>query len=114
MVIKKRPFKFASPSFNTMKKMEAVILSKEQYQELLQRMDEIMSVLIKKQKDPKDLFLDNQEFLQLMNISKRTAQHWRDEGIISFSQVGYKIYYRMSDVQKLLDSNYKPSIQNKP
>jgi uncharacterized membrane protein len=41
-----------------------------------------------------------------MNISKRTAQTWRDEGIISYSQVGSKIYYRMSDVQKLLDSNY--------
>ena len=41
-----------------------------------------------------------------MNISKRTAQTWRDEGLISYSQVGSKIYYRMSDVQKLLDSNY--------
>ena len=86
--------------------MEAVILTKDQYQELVVRMDEIKSALTEKQKEPKDVFLDNQDFLQLMNISKRTAQSWRDEGIISFSQVGSKIYYRMSDVQKLLDSNY--------
>ena len=91
--------------------MEAVILPKEQYQELLKQMDEIKSVLTEKQKDPKDLFLDNQEFLQLMNISKRTAQTWRDEGIISFSQVGSKIYYRMSDVQNLLDSNYNQAFK---
>lgn len=46
-----------------------------------------------------------------MNISKRTAQSWRDEGIVSFSQVGSKIYYRMSDVQKLLDKQLSQSIQ---
>jgi uncharacterized membrane protein len=48
-----------------------------------------------------------------MNISKRTAQTWRDEGIISFSQVGRKIYYRMSDVQRLLDSNYNQAIKKR-
>lgn len=56
-----------------------------------------------------DIFLDNQEFLQVMNISKRTAQSWRDEGIISFSQVGSKIYYRFSDIEELLNKNYKKS-----
>jgi phage pi2 protein 07 len=91
--------------------MEAVILTKDQYQELVVRMDEIKSALTEKQKEPKDVFLDNQDFLQLMNISKRTAQSWRDEGIISFSQVGSKIYYRMSDVQKLLDSNYNQAFK---
>lgn len=62
---------------------------------------------------PDDVFFDNQEFLQVMNISKRTAQTWRDEGKISFSQIGSKIYYRMSDVQKLLDKNYKQAFSNK-
>ena len=93
--------------------MEAVIFSKEQYTELMNRMDIIQSVLTGKQKDQKDAFLDNQEFIQLMNISKRTAQSWRDEGVISFSQVGSKIYYRMSDVQKLLDSNYSQAFKKR-
>ena len=92
--------------------MEAIILHKEQYEELLKRMDEIKAALTEKQKEPGDPFLDNQEFLQLMNVSKRTAQTWRDEGIISFSQIGSKIYYRMSDVQKLLDKNYKKAFKN--
>lgn len=92
--------------------MEAVILPKEQFEELLQRMDKIQTALVEKQKEPKDVFLDNQEFLQVMNISKRTAQSWRDEGIVSFSQVGSKIYYRMSDVQKLLDNNYRKAFKS--
>ena len=46
-----------------------------------------------------------------MHISKRTAQTWRDEGKISFSQIGNKIYYRMSDVQTLLNKNYNKAFK---
>jgi hypothetical protein len=72
-----------------------------------------LEVSIKKQQNisSEDLFFDNQEFMQLMNISKRTAQQWRDNKIIGFSQVGNKIYYRLIDIQKLLNENYNP--QNK-
>ncbi|GGW65578.1 helix-turn-helix protein [Winogradskyella epiphytica] len=93
--------------------MEAIILSTQQYKDLVNRLDALNKQLEEKQKKPQDTFLDNQEFLQLMNISKRTAQTWRDEGIVSFSQIGSKIYYRMSDVQKLLDKNYKAAFSNK-
>ena len=93
--------------------MEAITLSTQQYKELVNRLDVLNKKLEEKQKSPDDTFLDNQEFLQLMNISKRTAQSWRDEGKVSFSQIGSKIYYRMSDVQKLLDKNYKAAFSNK-
>jgi len=91
--------------------MEAIILSKNQYNELLKKIDEVKTSLDEKQKNPKDIFVDNQEFLQLMNISKRTAQTWRDEGVVSFSQIGSKIYYRMSDVEKLLEKNYNKAFK---
>jgi hypothetical protein len=93
--------------------MEAVILTSEQYKELVVRLDKLNSTLESNRKPPQETFLDNPEFIQLMNISKRTAQTWRDEGIVSFSQIGSKIYYRMSDVQKLLDKNYKQAFSNK-
>lgn len=91
--------------------MEAIILSKNQYNELLKKIDEVKISLDEKQKNPKDVFVDNQEFLLLMNISKRTAQTWRDEGVVSFSQIGSKIYYRMSDVEKLLEKNYNKAFK---
>ncbi len=92
--------------------MEAIILSAQQYTDLVNRLDELNNQLKEKQKKPEDIFLDNQEFLQLMHISKRTAQTWRDTGVISYSQIGSKIYYRMSDVQQLLDKNYKEAVKN--
>jgi predicted lipase len=86
--------------------MEVYIISKEQYMELITRLDNITKRLDNKKETTKDKFMDNQDFQALMKISKRTAQTWRDEGQISFSQVGNKIYYKLSDVEKFLDENY--------
>ena len=41
-----------------------------------------------------------------MGISQKTAQTWRDTGVVSFSQIGNKIYYRISDIQQLLQDNF--------
>ena len=93
--------------------MEAVILTSEQYNNLVSRLDKLNSTIESNQKPSKENFLDNQEFIQLMHISKRTAQTWRDEGKISFSQIGSKIYYKMKDVEVLLDKNYNKAFKNK-
>ena len=74
-------------------------------------MDEIQTKLTAKEKEPKEVWLDNQEFIQLLKISKRTAQHYRDTGMISFSQVGSKIYYRMNDVEELLKKHYNKAFK---
>lgn len=83
----------------------------ERIEDILKRLDKQMTFVVAKMKlnekiDPEDVFFDNQEFMKLMNISKRTAQEWRNKKIILCSQVGNKIYYRLSDIQKLLNDNY--------
>ena len=78
---------------------------------MLASIEEIKSKLDKQNKNPEETFLDNQEFLLLMKISKRTAQTWRDEGKISFSQVGNKIYYKLADVEELLEKHYVKSFK---
>ncbi len=91
--------------------MEAIILSKEQYNALASSIEEIKAKLDKQNKNPEEVFIDNQEFLLMMKISKRTAQTWRDEGKISFSQVGNKIYYKLADVEELLQKHYVKSFK---
>ena len=93
--------------------MDAIILTKDQYNDLLAKLEIITSQLNTKAEAKKETFLDNQEFLQLMKISKRTAQTWRDEGRISFSQVGNKIYYKLTDVEKLLNEHYNKAFSSK-
>jgi hypothetical protein len=93
--------------------MEAVILSKEQFSNLQNTLEEVKTKIDTISKKPQEVFVDNQEFLFLMKISKRTAQTWRDEGKISFSQVGNKIYYKMADVEELLNKYYVKSFKNR-
>jgi hypothetical protein len=93
--------------------MNAVILTQDQYNEIITRINEIKSEIKSTTKTSGDEFVDNADFIQLMKISKRTAQAWRDEGKIAFSQVGGKIYYKMSDVQELLNHNYNPAFNKK-
>ena len=93
--------------------MEAIIFTKDQFTELMGKLETIQNQISKKSDDKKETFLDNQEFLLLLKISKRTAQTWRDEGKISFSQVGNKIYYKLSDVEKLMQENYNKSFKGR-
>jgi len=48
--------------------MEVVTLQSEAFQEIMKRMDEMSTALTQKQKNPQDVFLDNQEFIQLLYI----------------------------------------------
>ena len=47
-------------------------------------------------------WLHNGDVCRLLNISKRTLQHYRDTGILPFTQIGHKCYYRREDVEQLL------------
>ena len=91
--------------------MEVITIQSEAFQELVKKMDEIQTKLTAKEKEPKEIWLDNQEFLQLLKISKRTAQHYRDSGLISFAQIGSKIYYRLSDVEGMLQTHYNKAFK---
>jgi hypothetical protein len=70
--------------------------------------DVALNVKTKQHLEPEDVFFDNQEFIQLMNLSKRTSQEWRNNGFIGYSQLGNKIYFRLSDILQLLHDNYNP------
>jgi hypothetical protein len=89
--------------------MEAIIIPKDQFNELLTKVEHIIKSINGITTSPKETIIDNAEFLRIMGISKRTAQTWRDEQRISFSQVGAKIYYKLSDVEQLLTANHRPA-----
>lgn len=48
-------------------------------------------------------WLDNQEVCQLLGISKRTLQTYRDNGTLPYTQINHKIYYRPQDVVQTIE-----------
>jgi excisionase family DNA binding protein len=50
-------------------------------------------------------FLSNCDVCQMLQISSRTLQDWRDTGKIPFIQIKGKILYKQSEVLKWLEQN---------
>lgn len=47
-------------------------------------------------------WLDNQDVCQLLNVSKCTLQAYRDKGMLPYTKISRKMYYKLKDVQKLI------------
>ena len=77
----------------------------QEFKELVQDLKEAVTALHSRTKKSEKDFVGNEEFMALMGISKRTAQSWRDDGVIAVSQVGSKIYYSMVDIAKLMQEH---------
>ena len=72
--------------------MEAIIIAKQEYDQILVKLDEIREGL-HKQVNPSPIqerYLTNTEVCDLLKVSRRTLQRYRDEGRIAFSQVGIR------------------------
>lgn len=52
-------------------------------------------------------YLTDKEASAQLKLSRRTLQDYRNEGRISYYQLGGKILYRESDIEKMLQENYR-------
>ena len=52
-------------------------------------------------------FLTGKEVCERLYISPRTLQDYRDRRIIPYTQFAGKILYKASDLEKMLEENYK-------
>ena len=57
----------------------------------------------------KETWIDGQDVMHTMHISKRTLQTLRDNGTLPFSRINGKFYYKVADIENLLESNYSQS-----
>lgn len=56
-------------------------------------------------------FLTDQEVSDRLKVSRRTLQDYRTAGKIPYIQLGGKVLYRESDIQKMLEENYREAIR---
>ena len=95
--------------------MEVLIIQKEVLEEMaakFNRFTERVGALLAKL-DGKSLngWMDNQEVCRQLNISPRTLQTLRDNGMIAYYQLGGKILYKESDIERMLVANYREAFR---
>lgn len=96
-------------------KMEVITISSEAFQKIINDISEISKKVdhANKQHPLSDTWLDISDVCQLLKISKRTLQSYRDNGLLPYSQISGKIYFKASDIETHLDSHYVKALNYK-
>ena len=53
------------------------------------------------------------EVCDVLRINKKTLQAYRAKGILPFSRIKNKLFYKPEDIQRLLDLSYHPLIKSR-
>jgi excisionase family DNA binding protein len=88
--------------------MEVITLTSEAFQEIKKSISDIGNKIenINKKQPLSEAWLDIADVCQLLHVSKRTLQSYRDNGTLSFSQIGGKIYFKAADIEEHLNKHY--------
>lgn len=60
----------------------------------------------------KQSWIDGQDVMLALKISKRTLQSLRDTRTLPYSRINGKFYYKIADLEKLLEGNYSRNLKN--
>ena len=55
---------------------------------------------------PQKQLYTNKEVMELLGIKDKLIKKYRDEGLLSFRQVGDKFWYTQKDIDQFLSNNY--------
>jgi len=86
------------------------VFSSPQAQDFLK---EIREAFLKAQRPANEVILSETDFQQFLQISKRHAATLRSEGWITYSKVGGKQYYKLSDVLNLIERHEIKSVDKR-
>ena len=86
--------------------MEVISIERSTYEELLTSFNSFVSQMKEMAGRGTDKrlgeWLDNQDVCQILRIKPRTLQTLRDNGILAYSQISHKTYYKPEDVQRII------------
>lgn len=84
--------------------MEYIAIEKEALDSLLEKINELTQDINHWNDNTfHDNWIENTELCKLLDLSSRSLQNYRQRGILGFSTIGRKIYYKIEDIKKLIE-----------
>ena len=59
-------------------------------------------------------YLTGEEVMELFSLCPRTLQNYRDRRVLPYTTIGSKILYPRSEIEKILNRNYRKSLVGRP
>jgi len=87
--------------------MNLVLIEKEVIDELFNKLNYLTAKLQSNESKNQlsENWISNKDLAKVMDVSFRTLQQYRDNGTLSYSKIGSKIYYEIKEVDSLLRTN---------
>jgi hypothetical protein len=89
--------------------MEVITMESRVFKELQAKINTIIKFVStlqsKTKEEPLDSWVDSYEICTFLKISSRTLQRLRAEGTVNFSRIRGKNFYRISEIERLLQNN---------
>lgn len=89
--------------------MEVITIESQVFKEIVSKIDTISKFVLTFQKteneDSSEGWVDSYDVCKFLKISTRTLQRLRSAHALSYSQIRGKNYYRISEIQHLLDNH---------
>lgn len=83
------------------------IFDHHEYPNLIER---VKGEVEKAKRPAEEVIYDDVDLREFLKVSKRTTAYWREKSMITFSKLGGKIYYRLSDILSLLKKHEVPAV----
>lgn len=88
------------------------VYTNEDSQELLQTLKDALPYIEHVMKTHKPLFdgeryLTSEELCNILKISRRSLQDYRNNGVLPFIQLPGKVLFRESDIKKVLEERFR-------
>ena len=87
--------------------MEYIAIEKSEYEQLLGTVKKAAMEIraIAEECSINSEWIENGELAEMLGLSKRQLQGYRERGVLGFSTIGRKIYYRRDEVERLIKNN---------
>lgn len=94
------------------------MIEKSDFDKLVGRIEEIAEYIRKSENTKSSVgterWISNREAMEILGVSSRTMQRYRDTGCIPFSKIGKNCRYRLSDVERALEAHRINGTEEKP
>ena len=89
--------------------MEVITIESQAYRELTAKISTIAKFVTamqsKEEEQPEEGWVDSYEVCTFLKISSRTLQRLRAAHAINYSQIRGKVFYKISEVKRMLNEN---------
>lgn len=90
--------------------MEIVVIEKKTFEAILDKISQLaqhVEALSKCKNLELKKWLTSKDMSELLGISLRTLQTYRDKGMIPYTQIGNKLYYNSTEIRQVLNKLIK-------